>query len=284
MFCTNCGKENPDGSAFCSGCGKSFGAPVAQPVAEPVAEPVVEAKPVEAAQPVVPVAPVVQPTQPQPQPQAKPQVQPQPQPQAQQSSGGVSFGQHFKNLFTAAIHPVTGPASIAPQYSRAGNAIFLAGIVVVICSLVGGGTSLSIDLFNLAKLRSIYGAGSYVSAILKDIFFPILFYAVRVFGCAALMLLAGLIVKEKWSFPRLLAITAMSVGPAWCVNDLLGSYLGLIPYIRLGSLIATAAYLYCVVMLYEGYSAETKLTGNKKGFVIVAVLAIAGVVAGFFSF
>ena len=33
------------------------------------------------------------------------------------------------------------------------------------------------------------------------------------------------------------------------------------------------------MMLYEGAAAETKLTGNKKGFVLVAVIALTGVIA-----
>lgn len=39
MFCQNCGTENPEGSAFCKGCGSALKiAPV--PAAEPVVEPV----------------------------------------------------------------------------------------------------------------------------------------------------------------------------------------------------------------------------------------------------
>ena len=34
MFCPNCGKENPDGVAFCGGCGMSFGTPAAAPAPE----------------------------------------------------------------------------------------------------------------------------------------------------------------------------------------------------------------------------------------------------------
>jgi hypothetical protein len=37
-------------------------------------------------------------------------------------------------------------------------------------------------------------------------------------------------------------------------------------------------------MLYEGMSAETKLTGNKKGFVLVAVFAVTAVIANYVSF
>ena len=55
MFCPNCGKENPDGVAFCAGCGMSFGAaaaapaPEAAPVEPAPAAPVAEAAPAPAA-------------------------------------------------------------------------------------------------------------------------------------------------------------------------------------------------------------------------------------------
>lgn len=55
MICSNCGKENPDGVAFCSGCGTKL-----------------EAVNVQTEQPQV---------QPQPTVQVQPQVQPQPMPQ-----------------------------------------------------------------------------------------------------------------------------------------------------------------------------------------------------------
>ena len=291
MFCPNCGKENPDGVAFCGGCGMAFSAPAAQPAPQPAAAPV--AAPVAAA-PVAAPAPAAQPAPqpaaaPAPQPTAAPQqpvaAQPQPQAQAQpkQPSDMLPFGQHFKNLFHAAIHPVTGIPEITPQYDKIGNALFMAGIVVVICSVIGGLSSMSVDLIHFAQYGK-YWTDNIVGNILKDLFFPFIYYAVKTFGMAGLFLLAGLIVKEKWSFPRLLAIASMAVAPAYVVSDILSEFLGLIPVVRFGSLVATAAYLYYIVMLYEGMSAETKLTGNKKGFVLIAVFAVAAVVANYFGF
>ena len=266
----------------------AFSAPAAQPAPQPAAAPVA---PQPAAAPVAaPVAaqsapqPVAAPVTPQPQAQQPAQAaQPQPQAQPKQPSDMLPFGQHFKNLIKAAIHPVTGIAEIAPQYEKIGNALFLTGIVVVICAFIGGMTSLSIDLIHYAEYGK-YWTSNLAGDIVKDIFFPFIYYAVKTFGMAGLFLLAGLIVKEKWSFPRLLAIASMAVAPAYLVSDLLGHYLALIPYIRFGSLIYTATYLYYVVMLYEGMSAETKLTGNKKGFVLVAVFAVTAVIANYFSF
>lgn len=292
MFCPNCGKENPDGVAFCAGCGMALGTPAAAPAAAaaPVAAAPVAPAPQPAPQPVA--APVAQPAaapvaaQPAPQ-QAAPQptVAPQPQAQAQpkQPSDMLPFGQHFKNIFKAAIHPVTGIAEITPQYDKIGNALFLAGIVVVICSFVGGMIAMSIDLIHYAEYGK-YWTSNLAGNICKDIFFPFIFYAIKTFGMAGLGLLAGLIVKQKFSFPRLLAISSLAVAPAYLVSDLLGQYLALIPYVRLGSLIYTAAYIYYIVMLYEGMSAETKLTGNKKGFVLICLFAVTAVIANYFNF
>ena len=34
MFCTNCGKQVPDGAAFCTNCGTPVKAPAPNPAAE----------------------------------------------------------------------------------------------------------------------------------------------------------------------------------------------------------------------------------------------------------
>lgn len=193
----------------------------------------------------------------------------------------LPFGQHFKNLIHAAIHPVTGPAEIAPQYDKIGNALFIAGIAVVICWMVGFITSMSVDLIHYAQYGR-YWFDNLAAEIVKDFFFPFIYYAVRIFGCAGIFMLAGLILKEKWSFPRLLAISAMATAPAFIVYDFLGSFVGLIPYVGFGSIFTIAAYAYYLLMLYEGMGAETKLTGNKKGFVLVICVALTGFAAHYF--
>jgi hypothetical protein len=262
MFCPNCGKENPDGVAFCAGCGMAIGSRSSQPVAAPAPQPVVSQPAPE---------PVVAPVIPQPQPKAEPKKE----------SSMLSFGQHFKNLIKAATHPVTGPAEIAGQYDKIGNALFLAGIVIVVCWLVGFFSSLTVDLVQLARFGK-YAFDSFGLRVVKDFFFPCIYYAIRVFGCAGVFMLAGLIVKEKWSFPKLLAISAMATAPAFIVSDMLGSIVGLIPYVGFGSLFTIAAYAYYLLMIYEGMGAETKLTGNKKGFVLVICVAITGFIAHYF--
>jgi len=138
---------------------------------------------------------------------------------------------------------------------------------------------MSVDLIHYAQYR--YSDG-LLKEILSDFFSPFFYYAVRVFGCAGVFFLAGLILKEKWSFARLLAISAMVTAPAFIVSDFLGSFVGLIPYIKFGAIFTIAAYAYYLLMLYEGMSAETKLTGNKKGFVLVICVAITGFIANYF--
>ena len=280
MFCPNCGKENPDGVAFCAGCGMSFGAAAAAPAPE--------AAPVEPA----PAAPVAEAA---PAPEAAPEAaaQPAPQPQAKpkEPSQTLPFGQHFKNIFNAAIHPVTGPAEIAPQYEKIGNAIILAVIALVICAIVSGGSStisylvrMAIDKAEMRRsdFRDAYEAGTVALRIVKYTVLPFLYYAVKTFGMAGIFMLAGLIVKEKWSFPRLLSIASLAVIPGYVVDDILGAVIGLIPFVRLGGLVGTVCIIYYYLMLFEGMGAETKLKGNKKGFVLVACIALTGWIAGFF--
>lgn len=285
MFCPNCGKENPDGIAFCSGCGMAFGARAPQPAPQPVAAPVYQPapQPVAAPAPQPAASPIIPPQQPVPSQQYAPAGQPQPQPQAApgKQSSMLPFGQHFKNLIHAALHPVTGPAEISEQYDKIGNSLFLAGIVIVICWMVGFFTSMTIDLIHYAQ----YGRYLFDNLgweIVKDFFSPFFYYAIRVFGCAGVFTLAGLIIKEKWSFSKLLAISAMATAPAYIVSDFLGSFAGLIPYVRFGAIFTIAAYAYYLMMIYEGMGSVTKLTGNKKGFVLVICVAITGFIANYF--
>ncbi len=64
MFCSNCGKQAPDGAKFCTGCGSPLAAPAAPvaPVVEAAPAPVVETTPTPVAEPVAPVVPVSEPT------------------------------------------------------------------------------------------------------------------------------------------------------------------------------------------------------------------------------
>ena len=301
MFCPNCGKENPDGVAFCGGCGMSLSeaAPAAAAAAEPApaAEAPAEPAPAPDAAPVAPEAPAPEaaPVAPEaPAPEAAPVAPAAPAAEPakpKEPSSMLPFGQHFKNIIKAAIHPVTGPAEIAPQYDKIGNAIILAVIALVICAVVSGATHTITYLINMAidkaQLRrstfnDLYDAATVAIRITKYCILPFFFFAVKTFGMAGIFTLAGLILKEKWSFPRLLSIASLCVIPAYVVDYIVGDILGLIPVIRLGGLIGTVTIIYYYLMLFEGMSAETKLKGDKKGFVVVACIALTCWIANFF--
>ncbi len=254
------------------------------PAVEVPVEPVPEAAPAPEEVPVAPSADTVEAVL-----VAEAPVAPAAQPK--EPSSMLPFGQHFKNIFNAAIHPVTGPAEIAPQYEKIGNALILAVIALVICAVVSGATSTIYYLIQMAidkaemrrsDFKDIYEAGRVVLRILRYCFMPFLYYAVKTFGMAGIFTLAGVILKEKWSFPRLLSIASLAVIPAYVVDDIIGTIFGLIPVIRLGGLIGTVTIIYYYLMLFEGMGAETKLKGNKKGFVIVACIALTSWIAGFF--
>lgn len=286
MFCPNCGKENPDGVAFCGGCGMSLAAAAteAAPVAEAApAEPAPEAAPEAPAAEAATAAPDAAPVAP-----AAPEA---PAAQPKEPSSMIPFGQHFKNIIKAATHPLTGPAEIAPEYEKIGNAIILAAIVVVIISVVGACIDIPLYLIRLARYKSelssrtfreLYGAGEIALQIVKYSIFPFIYYAARTFGMAGVFTLAGIILKEKTSFPRLLAIASLAVAPAYIVSDVLVPIFNLIPYVRFGSIFSVAAYAYYLIMLFEGMRAETKIKGNKYAFVFVICITIVGYVAGFF--
>ena len=261
-------------------------APVAEaaPAAESApAEPAPEAAPEAPAAEAATAAPDAAPVAP-----AAPEA---PAAQPKEPSSMLPFGQHFKNIIKAATHPLTGPAEIAPEYEKIGNALILAAIVVVIISVVGACIDIPLYLIRLARYKSelssrtfreLYGAGEIALQIVKYSVFPFIYYAARTFGMAGVFTLAGIILKEKASFPRLLAIASLAVAPAYIVSDVLVPIFNLIPYVRFGSIFSVAAYAYYLIMLFEGMRAETKIKGNKYAFVFVICITIVGYVAGFF--
>ena len=105
-------------------------------------------------------------------------------------------------------------------------------------------------------------------------------YALMTFGFAGIMLIVGLILKEKWSFSRLLSISCMAVFPSEAVRILVIKFLTTVPsnsdtlwyyttlkYFPISTVLSAAATIYAFILLYEGITRETKLEGNKKGFV-----------------
>ena len=284
MFCPNCGKENPDGVAFCGGCGMAFGAPAA---------PAAEAAPAPEAAPAAPVAaaPEAPAAEAAPAPEAAPAAQPAPQAQPKEPKAGVPFGQHFKNIFKAALHPTDGIAEIAPTYEKVGDAILLAAIVVVVISVLSSCIDVPEYLIRVAQakaelssrsFRELYDAGTIALRIFKLCCYPFIRFAGRTFGMAGAFTLAGLILKQKQSFSKMLAVASLAVAPAYLVSEVIGSLIGFIPFVRFGSIISVAAYAFYLVMLYHGMSAETKIKGNKFAFTFVICVAAVAWVIGFF--
>ena len=299
MFCPNCGKEIPDGAAFCGECGTSLAAP-----ASPV-ESAPEAAPVEPAPEAAPEAPVAEaapeaapaaeaPTAPDAAPVAAAiaaDAQPAPNAAPKEPSEGVPFGQHFKNIIKAALHPTDGIAEITPSYKKAGDAILLALIVIVVISVLSSCIDVPEYLIRVAQakaelssrtFRDLYGVGTITVRILKLCFYPFIRFAGRTFGIAGAFTLAGIILKEKTSFVKMLTVASLAAAPAYLVSEVLGSLIGFIPYVRFGSIISVAAYAYYLVMLYHGMSAETKIKGNKFAFAFVICIAAVAWVIGFF--
>lgn len=270
MFCPICGKENPEGSTFCAGCGKPL-----------------SAAPAPAAAPVVPQQPVAQ-AQPQQQyaaPQAAPQYAAPAAPA--KPSPILPFGDFFKSLINAAIKPVTGASEEAKKYDHIGNSLILSAIVVGILTIAN-------FMFYMLRL-TIYQSwssnpGTAFVNLVRNFTGSLFDYALSTFGFAALMLLAGMILKEKWSFSRLLAICSMAIFPSEAVRIVVIRFLTSVPgsvtgyyqllrYFPISSVLSAAATIYAFILLYEGITRETKLEGNKKGF----VFAIAWVALEFVS-
>ena len=233
MFCPICGKENPEGATFCAGCGN----------------------PITASAPAAPAAPA-------PAAPAK-------------KSAILPFGDFFKSLINAALKPVTGCADEAKKYDHIGNAVILSAIVVGILTIVSFLSSVITTSIRHAWPSS---ASSIFVRLIRNFMGSLLDYALMTFGFAAVVLVVGMIIKEKWSFSRLLAICAMATFPSQIVRALIITYLNsfsiaftwfstTMRYFPITTVLSSAATIYSFILLYEGITQETKLTGNKKGFI-----------------
>ena len=291
MFCPICGKENPEGSTFCAGCGKPLSAPASAPVA-----PVVPQQPVQqyaapqqpAQQYAAPAQQYAAPQQPAQQYAAPAQQYAAPAAPAKKSKI-LPFGDFFKSLITAATKPVTGASEEAKKYDNIGNSLILSALVVGI---------LTVANFVFYALRTtIYNTwprkvGDIVLRLFRNFTGSLLDYALMTFGFAAIMLVIGLIVKQKWSFSRLLSICSMAVFPSEAVRIVILSFLTSVPvnnnttwyytflrYLPISSVLSAACTIYAFILIYEGITRETKLEGNKKGF----IFAIAWIALEFVS-
>lgn len=172
MFCQSCGKQVPDGQAFCSYCGapqpQEPQAPVAQaaPIqAEPVAQPVVQPAPQPVAQPVA--QPVVQPV-------AQPVAQPAPVTVAQ-AAPVVEAAPEKQSNGVAVAGLVFGILALILGWIPVLGWIFC--IVGLICSIVG---MVNVKKKNSGKAPSIIGLITSIVGIVVTLILTIA--AVIVFG------------------------------------------------------------------------------------------------------
>ena len=158
MFCSNCGKQAPDGAKFCTGCGTPLATPVAPTPAAPVVEapaPVVEpvAPVVEAPAPVVePVAPVVEAPAPVVEPVAPVVTEPVTAP-APVAPTPVAAPAPVAPVVT---DPVTAPAPVAPTPVAASTPVApkaktpgwaIAVIIILALAVVGAAGYIVYDKF-----------------------------------------------------------------------------------------------------------------------------------------
>ena len=265
MKCPNCGNELSDTAKFCTSCGTSItAAPVAeaQPAAEPeapAAEP--EAAPAEeaaAAAATTAAAAAAEAPKQEPQPQPAPQA-------AKKESTMLPFDPFFKTLLNASTQPFTGVLEEKERYTSFGNSAILSAIVIVVLTILRSGVNCITGLI----IDPWFG---FLSAFLT-LFFSLIMFAMLTFGLAGVYYIAGSILKEKWSYSKILSICAMSVGVGYIIRSVIAPFCSLI-YGNFGTGISMAGLVYMILMLYEGVNAETGLTGNKKIYVHAACLGI----------
>ena len=161
MFCSNCGKQAPDGAKFCTGCGTPLATPVAPTPVAPVVEapaPVVEpvAPVVEPVAPVVePVAPVVEAPAPVVEPVAPVVEAPAPvvEPVAPVVEAPAPVVEPVAPVVTEPVTapapvaptPVAAPAPVAPKAKTPGWAI--AVIIILALAVVGAAGYIVYDKF-----------------------------------------------------------------------------------------------------------------------------------------
>ena len=264
MFCYKCGKQIDDDASFCIHCGE----PIPKDPVEPAAT-AAEATATAAAATAAPEAETA--------PEAAAPEAPAAAPAAQQApkkeSTILSFDQFFKTLFRAFAKPVTGVIEEKDRYEAFANSAILSVIVIIILTLLRTAVNSTIGFIVDPWIGIGYGILTF--------FLSLLMFAILTFGCAGVYYVAGTIVKENWSYSKLLSIAAMSVGVGFLIRSVIVPICNLF-YGNLGNGLSMAGLVYMTLMLYEGINAETGLTGNKKVYVHAACLGVTFLLAFLF--
>ncbi len=239
MNCPNCGKEYGIGATFCPDCGTEL--PQYDSSAD-IAGDAVDAADIAGTAAAEAVA------------AASAENQSSGTGAGKSKSNMLPFDEFFKTLVNATIKPFSATAEEAEKYDSMVNAAMLAGIVVVILTLVRAVVRTATGGI-LGIFTFLYAFGSFFGSLVM--------FAVLTFGLAGAYYIAGSIFHEKYSYPKLLAISAMAVAPNYLIKSLIVPFLNLI-WGNLGSAVGVMATAYLVLMLYEGTRKEVKLTGDKR--------------------
>ena len=272
MKCPQCGNELSDTAKFCTSCGASI--PEAAPVAEEPAAPVAEeaapeapkAEEPAAEEPAAPEAPAAEAAAATSVgAAAAAQEAPKQESAAPKQSSILPFDQFFKTLINASTKPFTGVLEEKERYTNFANSAILSAIVIVVLTILRTVVNTIVGMIVDPFIGIGYGFLTF--------FLSISMFLLLTFGCAGVYYIAGVILKEKWDYSKLLSITAMSVGVGFLIRSVIAPFFGLV-YSNLGSGLSMAGLVYMVLMMYEGINDETGLTGNKKIFVHAACLGI----------
>ncbi|MCR4688887.1 MAG: zinc ribbon domain-containing protein [Saccharofermentans sp.] len=247
MNCPNCGKEYGIGASFCPECGTTL--PAYDSAADIAGEAVDKAEDAgSAAAEAVAVS-----------------AAPSGSSEGAKKSNILPFDEFFKTLINAAIKPFSATAVEAEKYDSMANAAILAAIVCVILSIVRAVTR-TITGGILGFLSGLYTVNSIIGSIVM--------FAVLTFGLAGVYFVAGKVIHEDYSFPRLLAIASMAVAPNYLIKVLIVPFMSLI-WGNLGSAVSVMATAYFVLMLYEGTRKELKVEGDKRVILNAVCIGIA---------
>ena len=235
MNCPNCGKEYGIGATFCPECGTSL--PQYDSSSDFAGEAVDAAEQAGMA--------------------AAAAVESNAEPKPKKESTILPFDQFFKTLFNAAIKPFSGTVIEAEKFNDFANSAILAAIVIVALTILRTVTR--------SASGSILGLFSFGYFFL-NFFLSLVMFAILTFGMAGGYYIAGSVIHEKYSYPRLLSIASMAVAPCYLVKVLVVPFISLI-WGNLGSAVGVIATAYLVLMLYEGTRDELKLESDKRVYV-----------------
>lgn len=143
-------------------------------------------------------------------------------------------------------------------------AIIIAAISTIIC-LIGTMINTVVIKYNWLNETTVVWRWenlkniNYISSIFSSLISVLLLIAV----IAGVYYIAGLIIKKKVKYPRLVGIVSLILTPLLLTSLLISPILSVIS-IRLSSLVLISGFIYTLILLHESINNEFKLEENKK--------------------